>query len=74
MPVYNGPLLSHRISNLRRNKEYRFRVGLFALSNQSSDSDVSWANYCVGIICIKYVHFVRSCTEELHMLINRLFS
>ena len=26
MPVYNGPLLSHRIPNLRRNKEYKFRV------------------------------------------------
>ena len=28
---------------------------------------------CVGI-CIKFVHFVRSSAEELHVLIIRLFS
>ena len=26
IPVYKGPLLSYRITKLRRNKEYKFRV------------------------------------------------
>ena len=44
-----------------------------ASSNQDQTRLCILANYRVGI-CIKSVHFVRSRAEELHVLINRLFS
>ncbi|XP_053404660.1 fibronectin type-III domain-containing protein 3A-like isoform X3 [Mercenaria mercenaria] len=40
IPVYNGPLLSHRINGLRRNKEYKFRLAARNEEGSSKWSDI----------------------------------